>query len=128
MCIRDSGETVRHAYFPHSCVVSLLAVLEDGTSAEVALFGCEGVLGYASSLFSREAFGRYVVQVPGPASRVPITRLSEAAEASTTAGVDEFWFCGSSVIVWRAAGVVVASPTKRGCDRDRAALPRRDAR
>ena len=48
--------------------------------------------------------------------------------ASTTAGVDEFWFCGSSVIVWRAAGVVVASPTKRGCDRDRAALPRRDAR
>src|SRR3954466_9729450 len=47
---------------------------------------------------------------------------------STTAGVDEFWFCGSSVIVWRAAGVVVASPTKRGCDRGRAALPRRDAR
>ena len=48
--------------------------------------------------------------------------------SNTTAGVDEFWFCGSSVIVWRAAGVVVASPTKRGCDRDRAALPRRDAR
>src|SRR3954454_1048838 len=47
---------------------------------------------------------------------------------STTAGVDEFWFCGSSVIVWRAAGVGVASSTKRGCDRDRAALPRRDAR
>ena len=47
---------------------------------------------------------------------------------STTAGVDEFWFCGSSVIVWRAAGVVVASPTKRGCGRDQAALPRRDAR
>src|SRR3954471_9857762 len=78
----ESGETVRHAYFPHGCVVSLLAVLEDGGSAEVALFGCEGVLGYASSLFSREAFGRYVVQVPGPASRVPVTRLSEAAEAS----------------------------------------------
>src|SRR3954471_7835183 len=49
-------------------------------------------------------------------------------QLSTTAGVDEFWFCGSSVIVWRAAGVVVASPTKRGCDRDRAALPRRDAK
>src|SRR3954469_21358103 len=78
----ESGETVRHAYFPHGCVVSLLAVLEDGGSAEVALFGCEGVLGYASSLFSHEAFGRYVVQVPGPASRVPIARLSEAAQAS----------------------------------------------
>jgi CRP-like cAMP-binding protein len=78
----ESGETVRHAYFPHGCVVSLLAVLEDGGSAEVALFGCESVLGYASSLVSREAFGRYVVQVPGSASRVPVTRLSEAAEAS----------------------------------------------
>src|SRR4051794_3342491 len=56
----------------------------------------------------------------------PKYKPSEAI--STTAGVDEFWFCGSSVIVWRAAGVVVASPTKRGCDRGRAALPRRDAR
>src|SRR3954451_24458147 len=56
--------------------------------------------------------------------RLPI----KIARLSTTAGVDEFWFCGSSVIVWRAAGVVVASPTKRGCDRGRAALPRRDAR
>src|SRR3954469_22399586 len=27
----ESGETVRHAYFPHGCVVSLLAVLEGGT-------------------------------------------------------------------------------------------------
>src|SRR3954471_5588142 len=53
---------------------------------------------------------------------------SQPSWPSTTAGVDEFWFCGSSVIVWRAAGVVVASPTKRGCDRGRAALPRRDAR
>src|SRR4051812_13459017 len=51
----ESGKTVRHAYFPHGCVVSLVAVLEDGASPEVALFGCEGVLGYASSLFSREA-------------------------------------------------------------------------
>src|SRR5215212_5379177 len=78
----ESGETVQHAYFPHSCVMSLVAVLEDGGSAEVAVFGCEGVLGYASSLFSREAFGRYVVQVPGPASRLPLARLHEAADAS----------------------------------------------
>src|SRR3954453_5329016 len=46
----ESGETVRHAYFPHGCVVSLLAILEDGASTEVALFGREGVTGYATSL------------------------------------------------------------------------------
>src|SRR4051812_45589667 len=51
-----------------------------------------------------------------------------ARRSSTTAGVDEFWFCGSSVIVWRAAGVGVASPTRQERGQDRAALPRRDAR
>src|SRR5215212_9635745 len=74
----ESGETIRHAYFPHDCVVSLVAVLEDGGSVEVALFGCEGVLGLASSLVSHEAFGRYIVQLPGAASRIGIEQLEEA--------------------------------------------------
>jgi CRP-like cAMP-binding protein len=76
----EPGAPVEHAYFPHDCVVSLLAILEDGGSAEVAVFGCEGVVGYVSSLVSREAFGRYLVQVSGTASRVPLERLREAAE------------------------------------------------
>jgi CRP-like cAMP-binding protein len=78
----DSGATIRHAYFPHDCVISLLAVLEDGGSAEVALFGCEGVLGVASSLVSRESFGRYIVQLPGAASRIGIERVEETLTAS----------------------------------------------
>src|SRR3954451_5272997 len=55
-----------------------------------------------------------VVRVRFTANRVWIVR--PASCISTTAGVGEFWFCASSVIVWRAAGVVVASATKRGCD------------
>jgi CRP-like cAMP-binding protein len=62
--------------------VSLVAILEDGGSAEVAVFGKEGVLGFASSLVSREAFGRYIVHVPGTASRVSIERLRAAVDAS----------------------------------------------
>src|SRR5215211_5548027 len=68
----ETRDTVRHAYFPHTCVISLVAVMEDGSSAEVALFGCEGVLGLASSLVTRESFGRYIVQLPGAASRIGI--------------------------------------------------------
>src|SRR3954470_22621568 len=34
-----------------------------------------------------------------------IRETARKSGLSTTAGVDEFWFCGSSVIVWRAAGV-----------------------
>jgi CRP-like cAMP-binding protein len=79
----DSGATIRHAYFPHDCVISLLAVLEDGGSAEVALFGCEGVLGVASSLVSRESFGRYIVQLSGAASRIGIERVEETLAASS---------------------------------------------
>jgi CRP-like cAMP-binding protein len=76
----ESRDTVRHAYFPHTCVISLLAVLEDGGSAEVALFGCEGVLGVASSFVTRESFGRYIVQLPGTASRISMGRLEDVLD------------------------------------------------
>jgi CRP-like cAMP-binding protein len=61
--------------------VSLLAVLEDGSSAEVAVFGREGVLGYTTSLVGRTAIGRYVVQIAGTASQVNLDRLSDVASA-----------------------------------------------
>jgi len=78
----DTGEAVSHAYFPHDTVVSLVNVLEDGGSVEVAVFGCEGVLGLLSALVTHEAFGRYVVQMPGTASRIPVERLNEVRHAS----------------------------------------------
>jgi CRP-like cAMP-binding protein len=78
----DTGEAVSHAYFPHDTVVSLVNVLEDGHSAEVAVFGREGVLGLLSALVTHEAFGRYVVQMPGTASRIPVERLDEVRHAS----------------------------------------------
>jgi CRP-like cAMP-binding protein len=77
----ESRDTIRHAYFPHTSVISLLAVLEDGGSAEVALFGCEGVLGVASSIVTRESFGRYIVQLPGTASRIAMDRMQEVLDA-----------------------------------------------
>jgi CRP-like cAMP-binding protein len=78
----EAGDMIWHAYFPHRCMISLVAVLQNGGSAEVATFGCEGVVGYASSLVSHEAFGRYVVQAAGTASRLPVEQLRAAADAS----------------------------------------------
>src|SRR5215217_6290126 len=77
----DTGEAVSHAYFPHHTVVSLVNVLEDGRSVEVAVFGREGVLGLLSALVTHEAFGRYVVQMAGTASRISLERLNEARNA-----------------------------------------------
>jgi len=41
----ESGELLQHVYFPTTSIVSLLYVMEDGASAEIAVIGNEGILG-----------------------------------------------------------------------------------
>jgi CRP-like cAMP-binding protein len=77
----DSGDTIRHAYFPHDAMVSLVTLLEDGGSVEMAVFGREAVLGLASAFVTRQSFGRYVVQISGTGSRIAIERVHEATSA-----------------------------------------------
>src|SRR5688572_7869826 len=43
----ESGGRLRHVYFPTTSIVSLLYVMEDGASAEIAVVGNEGILGIA---------------------------------------------------------------------------------
>ena len=47
MVLYESGDVLRHVYFPTNCIVSLLYVLEDGASAEIAVVGNEGLIGVA---------------------------------------------------------------------------------
>ena len=77
----EPGDPILHVYFPHDAVVSLVNVMEDGGSVEVSVFGREGVLGLRSALVTREAFGRYVVQMSGTASRIPFERINEMRNA-----------------------------------------------
>jgi CRP-like cAMP-binding protein len=58
-------------------VLSLVTVMEDGDSVEMAVFGREALLGFVSAMVSRQSFGRYIVQISGTASRVPVDRLHE---------------------------------------------------
>lgn len=80
----ESGERVEYAYFPHDSLISLVAILEQGGVVEMAVFGREGVIGFANSLVTRESFGRYVVQMAGRASRISIKHLQEAVDASSS--------------------------------------------
>ena len=41
----ESGETLSHVYFPTTSIVSLLYVMENGASAEIAVVGNEGIVG-----------------------------------------------------------------------------------
>jgi CRP-like cAMP-binding protein len=55
--------------------------MEDGHTVEIGVFGREGVIGLLSALVTREAFGRYIVQMAGTASRIHFERLSEVRHA-----------------------------------------------
>ena len=73
----DAGDPLHFSYFPHHAVISLVNDMEDGGTVEVAVFGREGVCGLLAELATREAFWRYIVQIPGTASRMPFERLNE---------------------------------------------------
>jgi CRP-like cAMP-binding protein len=77
----EAGDPLHHATFPHDTVVSLVAVLKDGRSAEMAVYGREGALGLVSSMMARQSFGRYIVQACGTASRIELEHLHEVISA-----------------------------------------------
>ncbi len=77
----EVGDPLRHATFPHNTVVSLVAVLKDGRSAEMAVYGREGALGLVSAMTASQSFGRYIVQASGTASRIELERLHEVISA-----------------------------------------------
>ena len=47
MVLYESGDTLRHVYFPTNSIVSLLYVMESGASAEISVVGNDGVIGVA---------------------------------------------------------------------------------
>src|ERR1700722_17693073 len=59
--LTEAGEPVREAYFPHAAVVSLIAVMADGSSAEAATVGSEGFVGFGGLLGDDVAVCRSVV-------------------------------------------------------------------
>lgn len=48
----EQGDRIDHVYFPLDCVVSGLAIMEDGTTMETAMIGCEGLIGISAILGS----------------------------------------------------------------------------
>jgi len=61
----EPGSILRNASFPADCIVSLLYVLENGDSAEIAVVGSEGVVGFAAFTGGETTPSRAVVQSSG---------------------------------------------------------------
>jgi CRP-like cAMP-binding protein len=66
----ESGSELAHVYFPTTCIVSLLYVLEDGASAEIAVVGNEGLVGVALFMGGETTPSRAIVQSAGTAYRL----------------------------------------------------------
>ena len=71
----ESGETLKHIYFPTDSIVSLLYVMKDGASAEIAVVGNEGAIGVALFMGGETTPSRAIVQSAGSAFRLEGKRL-----------------------------------------------------
>jgi CRP-like cAMP-binding protein len=80
----ESGTLMRYVYFPTSAIVSLLYVMENGATAEIAVVGHEGVVGVSLFMGGETTPGRAVVQSGGLVYRMQGALLK-----------DEFFLAGA---------------------------------
>ena len=66
----EPGNTLSHVYFPTTSIVSLLYVMKNGESAEIAVVGNEGVVGVSLFMGGGSTSSRAVVQSAGGAYRL----------------------------------------------------------
>ena len=73
----ESGGTLSHVYFPTTAIVSLLYVMENGASAEIAVVGNEGIVGISLFMGGESTPSRAVVQSAGQGFRLPAAVMKD---------------------------------------------------
>ena len=73
----ESGVAMAHVYFPTTSIASLLYVLEDGASAEIAVVGNEGIVGISLFMGGETTPSRSVVQSAGQGFRMRAQLLKD---------------------------------------------------
>ncbi|MEI9932309.1 MAG: Crp/Fnr family transcriptional regulator [Rhizomicrobium sp.] len=82
--LQEQRARVEHVYFPLSGIISLLAVMKNGTAVESALVSASGAAGIAVGLGIPLAISRAVVQAPGSALRISAAHFLKIAKQSAT--------------------------------------------
>jgi CRP-like cAMP-binding protein len=73
----EPGGTLSHVYFPTTAIVSLLYVMENGASAEIAVVGNEGIVGVSLFMGGESTPSRAVVQSGGKGLRLRAALMKE---------------------------------------------------
>ena len=66
----ESGEKMDYVYFPTTAIVSLLYIMENGTTAEIGVVGNDGILGVSLFMGGETTTSRAVIQSAGNAVRM----------------------------------------------------------
>jgi len=80
--LHTAGEMLRHVYFPVTAVVSLVSAMKNGSTAEVAVVGSEGVVGVCAFMGGVCAQSGAVVQCAGHGLRMSAQAIAEYAQRS----------------------------------------------
>jgi CRP-like cAMP-binding protein len=75
--LHESGVAMRHVHFPANAIVSLLYVMEDGASAEIAVVGNDGVVGISLFMGGDSTPSRAIVQSAGLSYRLRASLLKQ---------------------------------------------------
>ena len=75
--LHESGATMRNVHFPATAIVSLLYVMEDGASAEIAVVGNDGMVGISLFMGGDSTPSRAIVQSAGLSYRLPASLLKK---------------------------------------------------
>ena len=75
--LHESGVAMRHVHFPATAIVSLLYVMEDGASAEIAVVGYDGMVGISLFMGGDSTPSRAIVQSAGLSYRLPASVLKQ---------------------------------------------------
>jgi len=73
----ESGGSLSHVYFPTTAIVSLLYVMENGASAEIAVVGNEGIVGISLFMGGESTSSRAVVQSAGLGFRLDAQTMKD---------------------------------------------------
>lgn len=79
----EAGETSRYVYFPTTSIVSLLYLMENGASAEIAVVGNEGMVGISLFMGGGSTSSRALVQSAGTGFRMPADKFKKEFDRSS---------------------------------------------
>lgn len=75
----EAGDEIDQVYFPHTGMLSILAVMRDGKAIETATVGREGVVGAMTAFGLSTSLVRVTVQLPAVATRIAAGQFKKAA-------------------------------------------------